>query len=365
VTRGRLIALCAGLGVVALLLAGRLLGGNPSGAPASSYGTTLGGVAAYAELLARANVRVEQLRDPLGSATLDPKSTVFLLSSPPLGKAATRRLRDFVEAGGVLVVSPSALDGGAVADLLGTDAPAWEARVLPDATGRSGPFAGLRVHSVAPGAWRPSPGTTALVASPDGAHVLLAERRLGRGRIELLSSTSPLTNGRLADADDAAFGVRLAAGRTRAVFAEAVHGYLPANGWDALPTSFDVAFALLGLAVVVLILARFRRLGPPERTTRDLPPPRSEYAESLGRSLALTRDRGKALEPLRLDARRRLATLGGTPDEDAALARTARELGFEREVEALRVPAVDDASAVALARVAAKIARHGTRRERG
>jgi hypothetical protein len=349
--------------LVAIGLAGHLLAGNPSGPRASSYATTPGGVAAYAALLARSGARVERLREPLDTAELDPRSTLVLLDSPRLGAAARARVRTFVRRGGRLVVSPQPGTASSLDGLLGTGVPRWRS----DRLRASAPLAGAaayrgvhRVSSGAPAAWSSAAAGRPLVGA--GSRFLLVEERVGRGRAELLATVSPLTNDRLADDDNAAFGVRLAGSGRRVVFAEDIHGFAPVSGWAAIPGRFWVAFLLLAVAGATLVAARFRRLGPPELPSRPLPPARREYVESLGRSVALARDRTQALEPLRLASRRRLATIGGVADEDDALHETARRLGFERDVDALLHPAADDASALALAHAAAKIARHGQRK---
>src|SRR5207249_7350779 len=103
---------------------------------------------------------------------------------------------------------------------------------------------------------------------------------VGRGRVALLADASPLQNRFLGEADDAALGLALAGPRKRPVaFVESVHGYGRASGVRAIPTSWRWALGGLVLAALVLIWARGRRLGPAERTTRDLPPPRRDYVD--------------------------------------------------------------------------------------
>ncbi|MDX6503244.1 MAG: hypothetical protein QOE29_369 [Gaiellaceae bacterium] len=376
---GRKLALglaAAATSLVALVLGARLLAGNPSGPPESSYATTPGGVAAYAELLARTGVRVERVRESPAQAQADlrPIETVFALGATALSRADAKALRSFVEEGGRLVVSGKLARKGWIAALLDSP-PSWSSERLPVSRplASSETTAGIsRVESASPGSWTSPGGGRALLGSGDRS--LLVEATRGRGTIDLLATASPLTNELLAKADNAALGVRLAGppqlrelGKTDtlglAVFLEGIHGYAPASGLAALPDRFRWAFALFALAAVVFVAARFRRLGPPELAARPLPPARIEYVESIARSVALTRDRADALEPLRLASRKQLATVGGVADEDEALRGTARELGFERDVGALLVPALKDESVLALGRTAAKIRRmHGGRR---
>jgi hypothetical protein len=375
---GRRLALglgAAAASLIALVLGARLLAGNPSGPPESSYATTPEGVAAYAELLARAGVRVERVRESPAHAALSPGYTVFALGASSLLRADADALRRFVTEGGVLVVSGDLKRSGWIGRLL-DDPPTWSSRRLPTSRplASSDTTAGLaQVKSAAPGSWSaPGQGRALLGA---GGRALLVVAPIGEGDIDFLATASPLTNALLAKGDNAALGLRLAGPPradgvirksglvTHVVFLEGIHGYAPASGLAALPDRFRWAFALFALAAAVFVAARFRRLGPPELAARPLPPARIEYVESIARSVALTRDRADALEPLRLASRKQLATVGGVADEDEALRGTARELGFERDVGSLLVPAGDDASVLALGRTAAKIRRmHGGRR---
>src|SRR5205823_840298 len=96
--------------------------------------------------------------------------------------------------------------------------------------------------------------------------------------------------------------------------------------------------ALAALGVLTFMLARVRRLGPPEAEERPLDPPRREYVEALAATLARTRDRAEALEPVRSELRRRIAVRAGlrpnAPDDELAAA--ARRLGLAAdEVEAV------------------------------
>src|SRR5205823_2322401 len=115
-----------------------------------------------------------------------------------------------------------------------------------------------------------------------GRRTLLARSTDGRGTIELLADSSPLRNRLLDRRDDAALALELAGPpRRAAVFVESVHGYGEATGLAAIPTSWRWTLGGLALAGAVLVLARGRRLGPPEPLARELPPPRREYVESL------------------------------------------------------------------------------------
>ena len=90
-----------------------------------------------------------------------------------------------------------------------------------------------------------------------------------------------------------------------------MHGYGPARGLAALPARFGWALIGLALAALVFMVARGRRLGPPEPERRDLPPPRRAYVDALAATMARGRDREEAVAPVRAEARRRLARRAG------------------------------------------------------
>ena len=113
----------------------------------------------------------------------------------------------------------------------------------------------------------------------EGDRVLLGGTQTGSGGGDeqmLLADGSPIENARIGEADNAAFGLALAGpAGTPVVFAEGVHGYGESRGLGALPGRWKVALFGLGVAAIVFAWARARRLGPPDRPTRTLPPARS------------------------------------------------------------------------------------------
>jgi hypothetical protein len=231
---------------------------RPSGPASSSYATTPAGLAAYADLLARAGHDVRRIRAPLDERRPAQAETVMVIGGRPLPAAERRALMAFLHAGGraVLAGRPAV---GAV---------------------------GMAV---------PSPG------SPP------ARRRIGRGEALLLAGAAAdrLRNRSLAAGDHAAFGLSLAGPPARRVaFVESVHGYHAARGLGALPGRVQTCLWLLGLAALALLVARGRRLGPPEAAARELPPPRRAHVEALAAALSRTRDR----DDLLIDARNRAAT---------------------------------------------------------
>jgi hypothetical protein len=292
----RLLAVLAALFVLAVL-ALEWLAPTPGGPPGSSYATAPAGAAAYAELLRRDGRGVTRVREPLARAGRI--ETLVVLAPPHMAPEDAREIGRRVRAGMRLVAGGGAT--GWLRDVVG-DAPAkgagapGYARAVGDAPETEG------IASVAFGAggrWARLGQAEPLLAT-DAGPVAVAARE-GAGRVVLLADPTPLLNGALAEADDAAFALAAAGPAGRPVaFLETVHGY-ERTGLGALPGR--VRWALLGLALAGLLLvwSLARRLGPPEEEERALAPPRRDYAEALAAALAATGDE----EGLRAEAARR------------------------------------------------------------
>src|SRR5439155_27082798 len=139
------------------------------------------------------------------------------------------------------------------------------------------------------GSWREA-GQFEPILAGEGERVLAVAGDVDAGRVVALADPSPVQNGLLAADDDAALALGLAGGRGRAVLlAGGPAGYGQAGGLAALPRRWRLALAGLGLAAAVWLLARSRRLGPPEDEARALPPPRWAYVEAVAATLARTR----------------------------------------------------------------------------
>jgi uncharacterized protein DUF4350 len=319
-TRGWKITIAIVAAIVAFNLLLRLLGsftgGTPGGPQGSSYATQRSGVAAYATLLGRTHHVVDQSRDLPHSAKLDTRDTVMLLDPPSVTKRDVRALRDFVQRGGRLVLA------GNVRGL---------------AAGRT---AGPRVVHVR--------GLTLLTNGrrwKRGSYDFT--RRIGNGTVFALADASPLENRLLDRRDNAAFGLQLAGEGRHVVFLESYHGYGRSSGLGALPLAWKLLLPGLALAVLVYMLARGRRFGPPERPDRELPPARREYVDSLAALIART-PRAQALAPVREHARAEL--LRRTREDSVEHA--ARRIGLD-DAETQALLGADDPLALgrALARI--------------
>ena len=279
---------------VAIALVNSFAGGSPGGPTSSAYATGPTGLAAYQSLLSHAGHRVARLRSSLSEVRLDPRDTLVVIDANGVTRDDADALRTFVRAGGRL------LAGGREPTrwlrVAAPAAPSWSAGTVlhpvplvpvPEVAGVD------RVVTAGVGSW--ATGGSALPVLADGRRSLLSIAAEGRGRVLLLASAAPLQNARLAQADDAALGLALAGALSRkVVFAESYHGYGTSSGLAAIPTRWKSTLGLSLLAAAVFMLARGRRLGPPEPDARELPPPRRDYVDALATTLARTRDRANA-----------------------------------------------------------------------
>lgn len=290
------VAAAVGL-VCAFLLLGLLADAfapAPEGPAESSYATTPGGVAAWAELLTRAGHPVGRLRRSLAAARLPVSATLVVLGAERLTAAEGRSLARFVRGGGRLVIGGG--DPTVTLAALLADPPRWsgagprEFGVAPGTAGSLPDVAGVgTVISAGEGAW-PVRAEGAALVSRGGAGLLLVGR-LGRGRTDLLADPSVVENRLLASADNAKLALDLAGESRRPVlFAEALHGFGAATGLSALPGRWWLTLAGLMVAASAWALARGRRLGPPEPPAPAGAPPRSGYVDALAGALLRARD---------------------------------------------------------------------------
>jgi Domain of unknown function (DUF4350) len=354
----------AGLAVLALLAAINVVAAvidavapSPSGPASSSFATKSQGLAAWAALAEREGLRVRALRKAPSRASLRGGGTVAVMDAGQLSRDEARALRAFAERGGRVVAGGA--PAGWMRTLLDDDPPKWEddgpetARALATAPESQGV---QRVRTAGDGRWVRPGSDQRVLAGDEGTLLLVASA--GRGRIALLADSSPLQNRLLGEADNAALALALS-GRGPLTFVESVHGYGPARGLAALPARFGWALIGLALAALVFMVARGRRLGPPEPERRDLPPPRRAYVDALAATMARGKDREAAVAPVRAEARRRLARRAGLgPQADGDGWHTAAlAAGLEDdEARALSGRAEDDATVIATGRALAALA---------
>ncbi len=350
-----------GLNVITAVVNG-LEGGTPGGPTSSSYATGEDGLAGYAALLGRAGHAVTRLRTPLADSRLDPRDTVVVLDADGVTRTDAEALRAFVRDGGRLVVGgddPSRWLGTAV-----PNTPTWQ----PEPARRPSPQAPVpeldgvdRVVGANAGSWTTDGAALPVLAA--GKRSLLSVTTDGNGRALLLADVRPLQNARLATADNARLGLALAGDASRrVVFAESYHGYgASSSGLSAIPASWMVTLSLGLLAVIVLMVARGRRFGPPEPAERELSPPRRDYVDALATTLSRRRDRGNAGEALRSRAHAILLEDDLADDPDA-FGRSLERAGLASEdARALVRPPSNDTELVAAGQALAALERltHG------
>lgn len=353
-----IVALNAGLAVLNRLTRA------PSGPASSSYATAPAGVAAYADLVARAGHPVRRLRMAPSARTLAGAGTVVLLDPRDVTPEQARALAAHVRAGGRLVTGGA---GPWLEFLLGRRAPRpgaasaslQSAHVVAPAPEVAGV---TRVATAGAGVWDRARGWLPVLGAP-GRGALLVAGRLGRGRVALLADPSPLQNALLDRADDAALGLALAGPPHATVtFVEFAHGFGRSSGLAALPARWRWALVVLVLAALTWMLSRARRLGPPESLERPLPPPRRAYVDALAGTLARTRRPDEASAPVAAAARARLGARARLPEgatrAEWTEAGAAAGLGDE-EVAALLEPATGEDAVLARGRALAQITRGG------
>jgi hypothetical protein len=353
-----IVAVLLGVNVIAALV--DALAPSPSGPASSSFATKPQGLAAWAALAERNGIRVRGLRDSPADASLDGDGTIAVMDAAGLTADEARALRAFAEGGGRVIAGGE--PGGWVRTLLRAGPPEWDdsgpESAKPD--GSAPEIAAVaRVETSGDGRWE----ERGVLAGDEGS--LLIVRPAGRGRIALLADTSPLQNRLLDRADNAAFALAVS-GRGPLTFVESVHGYGAERGLAALPARFGWALLGLLLAALVFMVARGRRLGPPELERRELPPPRRAYVDALAATMARGKAREEAVAPVRNEARRRLARRAGLRDDalPEAWLEAARGLGLDDDAaRALSGRAEDDDAVVATGRALAALATPEGRRD--
>lgn len=346
------------LALVALVFgASRPEGGGERDPASSASDEGSGGLSIFAALLAENGHEVRRRGTPSDDPP-DPGETAVLLDPGELTAADRDALRAFVAGGGALV--------------LGGDVPAAALEAVSGVQTTTTPGSGA-ARPLLPVAETAGVGTIeargerfasvggALPIAGDESGDLAAITSVGEGRVLLLSDSSPLRNGDIANADNALFAVELAGPPGRPVaFVEGVSlgDFKGATGLAALPDRWSWSALLLLIAALVYVWARFRRLGEPDREGRDLPPPRSRYVEALAEALARTGSATAAGEPVRTEARRRLLAAGGLGAEADAdmLAAVGARQGLDPDLaRELSEPPADDGAAVRAGTALAKL----------
>ncbi len=286
------------------------------GRSGSTYDQSPGGASLFRQYLEAAGLRVTSIEGDRFAPNAAGVSVLFLLGpTDPIDAADRAQLHDYVRFGGILVIATDLGFGERqVLDEFGLPAApsGLRAGTVPV---RSIAFAEPPVRSLSIDlgiALAPNDDATPLVLD-DGAP-FVAVAREGRGTVYVVGSLAPFVNSGIALADNAHFGLVLAAAGTgRVGFDEYHHGAHPSPDFVALLERTWLGRALLaaGALLFVYIVLTGRRIGPP--LPLDPRPPRSslEYIRGFA-GLVRRSGRGEiARRRLRLDLHRGLARLVG------------------------------------------------------
>ena len=301
---------------------------SPEGPRSSSFATSPEGAAAWAELVRRSGGEVRRLRERPSDDTLPAEGTRGharpgeLHARAGAGAAPLRRARRAAwwragrgrGAGWPSCRRRSRVRAGTTA---ATRGPACSAPPRRPAERRV-------VRTAEVGHWESDGDAQPLVAGADGPMCSWTEPATGRSRY--VADASPLQNRLLGEADNAALALGLA-GPGLVVFVESVHGYGTATGLAALPDRFRWALVLLACSGLLLIVARWPRMGPPEPPEEPLFPPRRAYVDALAATLAKSHDRTRGDRSRTLGgarAARRRAALGARRGRRGMVRRGAR-----------------------------------------
>lgn len=304
------VALALEVGFVVVTLLRR----PPRGPASSSYAAGHLGARAYFRLLERGGHEVRRQRVPVDVERPHPSDTVVVLGGDRPEPAEVRALTSFVEQGGRLVVAGDETTDEWLRPLVGSlerGAPLVACRPLaavPETAGVT-----YVESSEQPG--YSYTGRAVPVLGCNGT-TLAAVAALGSGRVVVVSDEAVFQNYLLGARQNAAFAVAAAGGVQRdVVFLEHLHGFGAPSGLAALPARWQLAVAVLLVAVVLALLAR--RGSRSTVAAAGIDHPRSAHAEAVAERLAAA-PRHEATKAVRASARRAITTAAGLPATAAA-----------------------------------------------
>lgn len=344
--------------VVALLVAGYVTGTAPGGPPLDPRSAAPTGTKALLDTLDALGADVRLGARPRAD------DTAVLVLTDTLDDDGRDAVRAFVRDGGVLLVT----------DPLSRLAPPSSAGSVGGVVATAAPAECDLPAAVEAGEVRPGPGDALLQAQGEATgcfgvgdgHWLVAEPE-GEGVVVALGGPEALTNARLREAGHAVLAVGVLApdpGTARVtVVAPPRPGEGDATLADLVPGSVRFALAQLGVAFLLVVAWRGRRLARPVTERQPVDLPASELVAATGDLLADARAREHAAAMLRDEARRGFAETCGlarsTPAAEVADVLVAR-YGVARDaVERVLGgrPTPDDDALVALGREAERLRR--------
>jgi hypothetical protein len=315
------LAVVVGVELASSTVTGLGSSGSGSSGPSSSFDSSSSGSGALAQLLTDNGHRVDRLTVSLGAATLPAGSTVFVLDPTSWSASDTDTLERALSQGDRVVLGGRTPARGVLRSLTGQssppvwrEAPAGVAHPVVDLPEVSGV---RTVVATGNGSFAKPPigagGPVPLLTGPGGVLALVSQ---GRGTLVMLASSSPLHNGSLGLADNAALALDLAPSGSPVVFDEYDHGFgRPGRGLAGLPASWRWGLGIALLAIVVWILSASRRFGPPDGPDRITVPPRVRYVDAMA-TLLSTRPMDQvitAIAPVQAETRRLLCRRLGIP----------------------------------------------------
>lgn len=339
------------LAAVVLVLAGRLSSDeiDPNHVSRSAAPD---GLRAFTDLVSSYGARAAVTS---AGGTLPVARTAVVLEPAALTAAEVANLQRFADSGGRLLTigATGALGAVFMADPPGQaiagDGAARVVAPVPETAGVT-TVEGTDARFTSAGAALPA------IADETGAWLVVAGA--GRGRVLMMASVTPLTNRLLAQADNAAFALGAVGGPGRDI--TFVDHRVAATGLAAIPTRWRWALGLLTVAALTLVVAFGRRLGPPDRPARPLPPPRGLYVDAMARLVGRSRRPDEALAPLRANLDWRLTGMGLVGHDRSEVAAT---LGLsDAEATALFVRVDDEDGLLVAGRAFARIVQRGKAR---
>ncbi|MBK9179232.1 MAG: DUF4350 domain-containing protein [Acidimicrobiales bacterium] len=344
----------------ALVVAALVIGAPPAeGPPLDPRSTSADGTKALVDLLRELGGRVEiTSRVPAQGAGRG----VALVLVDDLSDQQRAGLDAWVRAGGVLVV----------ADPGSTLHPAVAAGATGTVVGAPTLGRGVCTMAALVGVDRIDPGFATLYRVPAGAQRCIGPEEqafvvsvaAGAGTVVALGGPGPFTNARLGQADNAVLAADLLvprAGTQVLVVERAVAGEGADTLADLVPGRARDALVQLGVAFLVVVAWRARRLGRPVLEPRAVVLPGSELVAASGRLRQRAGHPDAAAGVLRAELRRELAERLGLPRDapaemiaEVAAARSGATLDELLAVVADR-PVGGEAGLVELGRRAAEV----------
>ena len=315
--------------VVALVLGGyatyAILGEPSSGLPLDPASTEPSGTKAIVEIVEELGGTIDVSRE-----LPDEQDDVALVLVDTMTVPQRENLEEWVEAGGTLVLADSS--SPLAPDVLGQTSFGIIEATLPRRCDLDVFDDVRRVSAAGSLTYEVPAGATGCFGRGEGSWLIVQD--LEDGIVVATGGPNFLTNGTIAEADNALLAVALLSPSpdTRVQFVrpprpgEAVGG--DESLFDLIPDSVQLAIIQLGLAFVVIVLWRMRRLGRPVEELQPVTLAGSELVVAVGDLLQQTGARGRAAQLIRADLRQDLSERLGVPvtvsDEMLAEAVAAR-----------------------------------------